>query len=204
MDTEIPFRISLLVVIILTMSATLYHRLQAGRDGQPVSRREEGRLFAVALRLAGFALWGMTIAYLVYPQSVALASFPIPTSIRWIGVIFGVFCSWLMYWTLSTLGTNFTDTVAIRPEATLITTGPYRWVRHPFYGSAALLMGAVTVLSANLLIGLASVIVLVLLAARTPKEEQKLIAHFGEDYRNYMVRTGRFLPRCAHRERSDR
>jgi protein-S-isoprenylcysteine O-methyltransferase Ste14 len=30
---------------------------------------------------------------------------------------------------------------------------------------------------------------------RTRKEEQNLIARFGDDYRNYMQRTGRFVPR---------
>jgi protein-S-isoprenylcysteine O-methyltransferase Ste14 len=34
-----------------------------------------------------------------------------------------------------------------------------------------------------------------LLALRTRKEEENLIARFGDDYRNYMQRTGRFVPR---------
>ena len=58
-----------------------------------------------------------------------------------------------MYWTLSSLGTNLTDTVVTRAEATLVTHGPYRWVRHPYYVTAALLMGSVTLLTANWLIG---------------------------------------------------
>jgi protein-S-isoprenylcysteine O-methyltransferase Ste14 len=33
------------------------------------------------------------------------------------------------------------------------------------------------------------------LAIRTPTEEANLIAKFGDDYRAYMQRTGRFLPR---------
>ena len=50
-------------------------------------------------------------------------------------------------------------------------------------------------LAANWLIGLCSLVVLTLLAIRTPKEEQMLIERFGDDYRNYMATTGRFLPR---------
>lgn len=52
-------------------------------------------------------------------------------------------------------------------------TFPYRWVRHPFYVTAALLMASVTLLTANWLIGLSSLIVLTLLAVRTPKEEER-------------------------------
>jgi protein-S-isoprenylcysteine O-methyltransferase Ste14 len=33
------------------------------------------------------------------------------------------------------------------------------------------------------------------IVARTSIEEQKLIERFGRDYRDYMRRTGRFLPR---------
>jgi protein-S-isoprenylcysteine O-methyltransferase Ste14 len=122
---------------------------------------------------------------------------PLPTWLRWFGVGTGVFCSLLMYWTLSSLGKNLTDTVVTRSKATLVTNGPYRWVRHPFYVTAALLMASVTLLSANWFIGISSVAVLALLAIRTPKEEQMLIERFGQEYRDYMARTGRFLPRIG-------
>ncbi len=104
-----------------------------------------------------------------------------------------------MYWTLSSLGKNLTDTVVTRANAVLVTHGPYRWVRHPFYVTAALLMASVTLLTANWLIGLTSLVVLALLAIRTPKEEAMLIQRFGQQYREYMERTGRFIPRVARR-----
>jgi protein-S-isoprenylcysteine O-methyltransferase Ste14 len=37
--------------------------------------------------------------------------------------------------------------------------------------------------------------VLLLMAVRTPREERMLIRRFGDDYRSYMGRTGRYLPR---------
>ena len=80
----------------------------------------------------------------------------------------------------------------------MVTYGPYRWVRHPFYLTAALVMGSVSVLTANWVIGLSSLLVLALLAVRTPKEEQMLIERFGQQYRDYMARTGRFLPRMSN------
>lgn len=195
MHPETSFRIALIVVILLTMSVTMYHRLQAGSSREKVSRREEGYAFAIVLRLAGLGLWIATLAYLLLPASVQWASIPLPTWVRWIGFIAGIGCSWLIYWTLSSLGKNLTDTVAIRNEATLVTHGPYRWVRHPYYVAAALLMASVAILTANWLIGLTSVIVLLLLAVRTPKEEEMLLERFGDEYREYMERTRRFLPR---------
>lgn len=198
MPSENPFRVALVVVMVLTMSVTVYFRLQAASSGEKISRKDEGYAFAIVLRLAGLFLWISTFAYLISPGSVQWASIPIPIWGRWIGVVAGILCSLLMYWTLSSLGRNLTDTVVTRANATLVTHGPYRWVRHPFYLTAALLMGSATVLAANWMIGLMSVIVLTLLAIRTPNEERKLIERFGQSYQDYMAKTGRFLPRIRH------
>jgi protein-S-isoprenylcysteine O-methyltransferase Ste14 len=101
----------------------------------------------------------------------------------------------LILWTLTSLGRNLTDTVVTRVHATLVTTGPYRFVRHPFYVSVGLLMFAVTLLTANGFIGLSGLLVLILLVARTPNEEQKLLEKFGDPYRDYLATTGRFWSR---------
>ena len=197
MPNENPFRIALVVVIVLTMAVTVYHRLQAAKSGEKISRKDEGYLFATVLRLAGLVLWISTFGYLFFPAYFQWAAMPLPEWLRWFGVGTGVLWSLLMYWTLSSLGKNLTDTVVTRAEAKLVTHGPYRWVRHPVYVTAALLMASVTLLTANWLIGVSSVAVLALLAIRTPKEEQMLIERFGQEYRAYMARTGRFLPRIG-------
>lgn len=195
MPLENPFRVALAVVMLLTVTVTAYYRIQAASSREKISHKEEGYLFAIVLRLFGVSLWITTFAYLIFPVAVQWATVPLPDWVRWVGVITGAFCSVLMYWTLSSLGKNLTDTVVTRKEATLVTHGPYRWVRHPFYVTAALLMASATVLTANWLIGVTSVIVFGLLAVRTPKEEQMLVERFGQPYRDYMARTGRFFPR---------
>jgi len=58
-------------------------------------------------------------------------------------------------------------------------------------------MASVTLLTANWLIGVTSLIVLALLVVRTPQEEAMLIERFGQQYRDYMARTGRFIPRSV-------
>ncbi len=162
MPSEDPFRIALVGVIVLTMAVTVYYRVQAASSGEKISHREEGYLFTTVLRLTGLVLWICTFGYLVFPASFQWAATPLPTWLRWLGVVTGAFCSLLMYWTLSSLGKNLTDTVVTREKATLVTHGPYRWVRHPFYVTAALLMASVTLLTSNGLIGLSSAGVLAL------------------------------------------
>jgi protein-S-isoprenylcysteine O-methyltransferase Ste14 len=199
MPAEIPFRIALVVVIMLTMSVTIYHRWQAAATGERISHKQEGYLFAIVLRLAGLLLWISTVAYLFFPASVKWAAMPLPNWLRWSGTAAGTLCALLMYWTLSSLGKNLTDTVVTRTNATLVTNGPYRWVRYPFYVTAALLMASVTLLTANWTIGVCALLVLVLLAMRTPREEQMLVERFGRQYQDYMAKTGRFVPRVFGR-----
>jgi protein-S-isoprenylcysteine O-methyltransferase Ste14 len=37
----------------------------------------------------------------------------------------------------------------------------------------------------------------IIMAIRTPKEEANLIQKFGDEYKDYMARTGRFIPRLG-------
>ena len=101
----------------------------------------------------------------------------------------------LLVWTFRCLGKNLTDTVVTRQKHTLVTHGPYRWVRHPFYSSAVLVISGNSLAAANWFFFVAGCLMFLLLVIRTRKEEQNLIARFGDDYRNYMQRTGRFVPR---------
>jgi len=194
MSAEMPFRIALIVVALPTLVIGAYHRIRAA-SGEKVSHRDEGYLFAVALRLAGLVVAISILGYLIFPARFQWAAMPLPHGVRWLGAVGGALCWALMYWTLSSLGKNLTDTVVVRTGATLVTHGPYSWVRHPFYVTAALAMLSVTLLTASWLTGLGGAIVMVLLAVRTPKEEQRLMDRFGDDYRRYMSTTGRFVPR---------
>ncbi len=194
MSSEAPFRIALIAVVVLTMIVVVYHRVQA-HSGERFDRRQEGLALAIALRLSGLALWLFTLAYLIYPASIQWAKLPLPAALRWSGAVTGLLCAGLMFWTLASLGKNLTDTVATRAGATLVTDGPYRLVRHPFYVVAGLLMLSVTLLSASAAIGVAGLVVITLLALRTPNEERRLLETFGEPYAAYRRRTGAFLPK---------
>jgi protein-S-isoprenylcysteine O-methyltransferase Ste14 len=84
-----------------------------------------------------------------------------------------------------------------RAQATLVTTGPYRWIRHPMYSAALLLLVATALLTANVIIAFGGLGMFALLAARSRVEEQRLVDKFGDAYRNYQRTTGRFVPRFA-------
>jgi protein-S-isoprenylcysteine O-methyltransferase Ste14 len=197
MHQDVPFRLAMLVMFLAALSIGVYHRLQARKSGERFAWRLEGLWLAVTLRLAGLITWLATFAYLVWPPAVSWAGVSLPEWLRWSGSPLAVAGVLLMYGTLTNLGKNLTDTVSTRREATLIVTGPYRYVRHPFYVTAALLMLAAALFSANALIAVAGFVVILLLVLRTPIEEQKLVEKFGDGYRSYMAATGRFIPRIG-------
>jgi protein-S-isoprenylcysteine O-methyltransferase Ste14 len=134
------------------------------------------------------------VAYLIHPATISWSTLRLPPLMRWAGVTICTTDTALLIWTLRCLGRNLTDTVVTRREHTLITTGPYRWVRHPFYGSAALFIFGTSLLAENWFLLLIGGLVLGLLIIRTHTEEQMLLCRFGESYRVYMQRTGRSYP----------
>ena len=194
MSHDNTFRLILLAWFLLLMPIGIYHRLRAG-TGEKLDRRQEGIFILITLRLIGVGGIIGLIAYLISPANMASASVPLPVWLRWTGVGLSGIAGLLLVWMLHTLGRNLTDTVVTRKEHTLVTTGPYRWVRHPFYTSAGVLVLGSSLTAANGFFFVAGCLMFLLLVIRTRKEEENLIARFGDDYRAYMRRTGRFLPR---------
>jgi protein-S-isoprenylcysteine O-methyltransferase Ste14 len=81
-------------------------------------------------------------------------------------------------------------------EQSLITSGPYQFIRHPIYTAFLLILGSTLLISANWLIGIAWIGMTVIeVGSRIGFEEQLMLEYFGDGYRNYRKRTGRLLPR---------
>jgi protein-S-isoprenylcysteine O-methyltransferase Ste14 len=78
----------------------------------------------------------------------------------------------------------------------LVTWGPYRFVRHPSYLAYFLLFTGLLVMWPNLLTFVPLVAIPGYIRA-TDKEERLLEAHFGNEYKEYQRRTGRFFPRLS-------
>ncbi len=200
MNDDQTFRAVLLVILLVVFPVGIYYRLQSQATRETLDRWQEGLFILATLRpVAGVLALGV-IAYLVYPASMVWSSLPSPTWLRWMGVGVTVVAGSLWLWTFRRLGKNLTDTVVTRREHTLVTHGPYRWVRHPFYVSVALFVLGMSLIAANWFLFVTGGLVVCLLIIRTQTEEEKLLARFGDSYRAYMKRTGRFLPKIrAHR-----
>ena len=197
MSDESIFRWLTLAGFVGVIAATLPHRIKSARLGrrERLDRSKEGVFMLATLRPAAGVLWIAVTAFLVNPPSMVWSAMPLPPWLRWCGAAFCVASVALLIWALPALGTNLTDTVVTKQNHTLVTRGPYRWVRHPFYDAVAFVTVGAALLSANWFILLMGVLVFSLLARRSRVEEEQLLARFGEPYREYRARTGRFLPK---------
>ena len=100
----------------------------------------------------------------------------------------------LSVWSRMTLGGNWSGIVELKEEHELITSGPYRYVRHPIY-SGMLLM----VLGSAIIYGHASgflvlIMVAISLWVKSFYEERLLSEHFQKDYPDYKARTKMLIP----------
>lgn len=94
------------------------------------------------------------------------------------------------------LGANWSPSLEIGEEQTLVTQGVYGVIRHPMYASHLLWSIAQALLLHNWIAGLASIVSFIpMYLARIPQEERMMIDHFGDAYRAYIARTGSILPR---------
>lgn len=202
MDDELIFRGVLIVGALIVLPIAIYHRLRSQATGEKLDRRQEGLFILLTLRPVGAAAWLGVIAYMIAPSWMAWSSVSLPGWPRWAGVGVGAVAAGLLIWTLSSLGKNLTDTVVTRRAHTLVTNGPYRWVRHPFYDCAALCVVANSLVAANWFLLMTGAVTILLLIIRTRTEEEKLLARFGGAYRAYMEQTGRFLPKFGSKRRA--
>lgn len=197
MEQELPFRLALLASFVLLLPVAAYHRVKAHATGETLDRRQEGLFIMVAVRCSGIAGMLAFILYVLNPAWMAWSSVPLPVWLRWIGVVLCFAWGFLLVWTFRSLGKNLTDTVVTRKDHTLVTAGPYRWIRHPLYVVVAMSTIANSLAMANWFILLMGTACFALLAIRTRTEERFLLARFGEDYASYMRNTGRFFPRMG-------
>lgn len=131
--------------------------------------------------------------WLFNPTSAFVMNFPV--WLRIFGLVMAAFSLIYFYKIHQCLGQNWSPTLEINPTHRLITTGPYKRIRHPMYLQILLWTIAQALIISNVLTGFSGLISWILLfLIRVPKEEQMLIAHFGNEYKDYMKNTNSIIP----------
>lgn len=159
----------------------------------PVAKSRKGRLEFMLLTFA----WMTFLLALVWVASPVLAFadyplHPVPLAAGTVLLIAGL---WLFYRAHADLGTNWSITLEVRQQHTLVTQGVYRRIRHPMYLAFFIYAAGQALVVPNWLVGPAYGVAMILIfACRLRPEEQMMLEEFGDEYRVYQARTKRLIP----------
>lgn len=185
------------------MVAEILLRLPYDRRRRQIAKADQ-RVTTEEKAVLGGLLVGIFVLPLVYGLTRWLdrADYRLTPGARaragWAGAGLLAAAIWLFWRAHRDLGSNWSPSLEIGEQHTLVTDGIYRHIRHPMYASQALWSVAQLLLLPNWIAGWAGLVTfLPLYLSRIPNEEQMMRDHFGEAYQDYCSRTGRILPRLG-------
>jgi len=205
---ELVFILVFLLMYAVFGFARIYYRRKAAKAKREQSDQppKTKPIRSWAHTTISISILGMLIAYLLYlfvTPWFPWFPLPLPSFLRWFGVIPCAVAIPLLIWTHRTLGRCYSPELEIQDQHQLINTGPYACIRHPMYTVFILFILGTVLLTANLFITIFGLLVCLLLYPISKQEEQMLLTEFGDQYRDYMNRTGRFLPRIRQLSRQE-
>ena len=134
----------------------------------------------------------------VWTRALDVADRAQPSACVPLGVVAMAAGLWLFWRSHVDLGDNWSVTLEIDAKHALVTRGVYRFVRHPMYTSFLVSGLGQALLLANWVAGPAALVaVAVMVIVRVPNEEAMMVGQFGDEYRDYMRRTGGIVPRLG-------
>ena len=161
-------------------------------------RRPAGRSHLPELLVVVAVLVGIWVLPLVHTFTRWLQPFDYSVPAWAVGAAALVFAFGLVIrWQAQrTLGRQWSHTLETATGHELVTDGVYAYIRHPIYVALLLWAAAQPFLLQNVLAGWGGAVAAALIwIVRVPREEQMMLERFGEQYRLYMARTGRVIPK---------
>lgn len=187
---------TLLQIIVFAFGALWFANVfRLGASRNLLYHRTEGAMLAVVLRLLFATAIGATLSIALGDGGVTWGFISVPPALQLAGAVLAIAGEILFVWVIMTLGRNYSTSLVIQERHTLVLRGPYRYARHPMYTAFTIYFAGISLLSQNVFVAVSAALALIVtLIVRTPKEEAMMLEHFGEEYREYMQRTNRYIP----------
>lgn len=132
--------------------------------------------------------------FLGSPHFLSQSLFLTPTPIKIFGVIILIIGLLIALYARATLGKYWSSDVSLKENHKLITTGPYKYVRHPIYTGMALMLIGTFIPIDTLLTLILGFLVLAYLIYKLKKEEDLLTKQFPKEYIEYKKQTKVLIP----------
>jgi protein-S-isoprenylcysteine O-methyltransferase Ste14 len=201
MTSDTVFRLAFFFLLFALLAMRVYFMVKVRRSGgrimpdEQAVKREGGRVVLVFRIVMFFALIAFLVMYLAGAAWIDAFSFNLPAWLRWLGFILGLLSVVFWTWTQIHLDRQWSAQLQLAQNHHLVTTGPYAYIRHPLYLAMIGWSVSVLLLTANWIFAAICVLSIVGVMWRVPKEERMMIEAFGDEYKAYMQRTGRFSPK---------
>jgi protein-S-isoprenylcysteine O-methyltransferase Ste14 len=201
MTPETIFRLGFLILLTLLLAMRVYFMVKVRRSGgrimpdEQAVAREGGRGVFILRTVLFVGLIAFLVMYFAGAAWIDAFLFPLPAWLRWAGFTLGVIAVIFWGWTQIHLDTQWSAQLQLTKNHHLVTTGPYAYVRHPLYSGMIGWSVSASLLTANWIFVAVCMLSIAGLVWRVPKEELMMMEAFGDEYKAYMQRTGRFFPK---------
>ena len=191
--SELHFKIIFAVLWIAYIAVRVPHEKNYKRIERKKVIGEKKERLSIFILLTGVGI--LPWLWILSPWLDSLGM-NIPIAIRAVGIVAALFSIWLFWWVHKTLGLNWSPILEIRKEHELIKNGPYKYIRHPMYTQIWIWAISQFLIISNWVAGVAGIALwAIMYFMRVGKEEQMMVDEFGEEYEQYMSKTGRVLPK---------
>lgn len=208
--SELFFKIAFWVTFIsfaYVMSAYSKKAKAGGKDKAARVKMHNENEVPLLLKLRtifGIPFYLGVLVWTFAPKLMQWSAAEFPLWLRWLGLALAALAITLNLWSHKTLsrnlGADFDPAMRLLKVPALVKEGPYAAMRHPIYLAFLLMQFSVLFLTANWLIGLSGIAIIILvIAIRIPEEEKMLTEQFGDEYAKYMLQTGALLPKLIQR-----
>jgi len=188
-----PALLGAFLIVVFPLRA-VRRRSRFGRTGRPGWGHTRPRAWNIADALvvtgftvvfAGLALQGIDVLDPFFGPSGTLQRLAVATTVS---------ATALAIWAQETMGIAWRADIAPTDQGELVTAGPFAVVRNPNYVAMATAPVATLLLAPNVCDVSGWLLLLAGLTATARAEEPQLTATYGQPYRDYASRVGRFLP----------
>jgi protein-S-isoprenylcysteine O-methyltransferase Ste14 len=180
--------------IELMVATTIRKIYTSGKKESNLIIQKKSTIELIFLVLNGV---GMIVPIIyVFSSVLDFANYSLPNWLGWAGIVIFALAIWLLWRSHHDLGRHWTVTVALRDDHELITSGVYRYIRHPMYSAHLIWAIAQIMILHNWIAGYSFLIVQIpFYLIRIKNEEAMMIEQFGDAYKTYMEETDRLIPK---------